>query len=87
MKVESLEVQLNRALAEIKHLREEITEYKLAYAKLERFYTLKACKLPQDCMRRINRAFSKSLDNSGLQQAINVEFAWLAKQQGDSLNG
>jgi len=78
--MKSTEVQLNEALAtietqkgKISQLEESITAGRKATAKAERDAKLKESKLPAPCVERLSKAFENSVDNAGLQEAINTE--------------
>lgn len=98
--MDSIEVKLNEALAKNKiletentQLKEAVTAGKVATAKVERASQLKEAKLPEPCIKRIDEAFSKSTDNAGLKEAINVENEYLkslrtvTKHNGTGDNG
>jgi hypothetical protein len=73
--MKSIEVQLNEALTEIQQLKEVL----IARTAEVRSYVLKQSGLPAPCVARIEKAFSKSIDNGGLKQAINAELRYLER--------
>lgn len=87
--MESLEIQLNKALEQVKtltventSLKEAVSAGKVATAKAEREGQLKESKLPAPCVTRINEAFAKSTDNAGLKEAINAESEYVKSLRG-----
>jgi hypothetical protein len=84
--MKSVEVQLNEALEIINHhertivsLQEQLRQQQIAFARCERDGILKASRLPEPCVKRINDAFAKSIDNAGLKQAIHAEERYLER--------
>jgi hypothetical protein len=78
--MKSVEVQLNEALEQnrlkdvlIHELREMVKQLRVALAKCERDGILKASRLPESCVKRIEAGFANSIDNAGLRQAVNAE--------------
>jgi len=78
--MQSLETQLNAALAGIKERDELIASLKrvihtkqLTITSIQRDVQMKEAGLSADSMKRLHQAFATSTDNAGLRQAIKIE--------------
>lgn len=71
--MQSLEVRLNEALAEIEQLKARVTEERIRATRAEREMRFRAAGVPQPAKDRLHAAFATSTDNAGLKEAINVE--------------
>ena len=69
----SIEAKLNKALAEIEQLKEDVTRYRTSANYFEREWRMTNAGLPHESKDRLHRAFEKSFDNAGLKEAINTE--------------
>jgi hypothetical protein len=54
-------------------LKTTLAQARINCATRLRTYILRDSRLPEPCVKRLNAAFAKSTDNSGLKEAINAE--------------
>lgn len=80
MIMESIEIQLNRSLENVKFLerqivslRRAVTDAVIRATTAERRHILYLSGLPQESVDRLHISFATSTDNAGLKQAINIE--------------